>query len=286
MVRKASRHCLVILVACLALAPRVHAETPTERGAYLVNAVGACGNCHTQKGPQGDLPGHALAGGWVVEDNKAFRAVSANITPDIKTGIGGYSDAQLLKAIREGIRPDGSLIGPPMPFAQYRRMADADVLAIVAYLRTVPPIENAVEKSSYHIPLPPAYGPPVDPMEAPSSADPVAYGAYIAGPLGHCVECHTPMLPGGRRDQTKIGAGGQEFHGPWGASVAANITSSRESGLGRWTDDDIERAIRSGISRDGRALYPPMGFAYYKNIAAPDMTALIAYLRSLPAIER
>lgn len=282
-----SRGRLAVLVLCLTLvAVGAQAQTPAERGAYLVNAVGACGNCHTPKGPQGDLPGRALSGNWVVEDNAAFRAVSANITPDLKTGVGSWTDAQLVRAIREGIRPDGSLIGPPMPFGQYRRMADDDVFAIVAYLRTVPPVESVAEKSSYHIPLPPAYGPPIDFMAAPSRADPVAYGAYVAGPLGHCVECHTPMLPGGRRDVSRIGAGGQEFHGPWGGSVAANLTSSRESGLGAWSDAEIERAIRNGVSRTGRALFPPMGFAYYRNMSEPDMTALIAYLRSLPPVER
>jgi mono/diheme cytochrome c family protein len=279
-------HFAVLIVGLLLFGAGAQAQTPAERGAYLVNAVGACGNCHTPKGPQGDLPGLMLSGNWVVEDNPAFRAVSANITPDLKTGVGSWTDAQLVRAIREGIRPDGSLIGPPMPFAQYRRMADDDVFAIVAYLRTVPPVESAAEKSSYHIPLPPAYGPPIDYMAAPSRADAVAYGAYVAGPLGHCMECHTPMLPGGRRDVSRIGAGGQEFHGPWGGSVAANLTSSRESGLGAWSDAEIERAIRTGVSRNGRALFPPMGFAYYRNISETDMAALIAYLRSLPPVER
>lgn len=261
------------------------AETPVERGRYLVESIAGCGNCHTPKGPGGPLPGMALAGGWVVDDNKAFRAVAPNITPDPATGIGRWTDQEMVRAIREGMRPDGSVIGPPMPIALYRGMADADVGAIVAYLRTVPAVSNVAERSTYRIPLPAAYGPPVGAVAAPPREDSVRYGAYLAGPIGHCIECHTPMGPGGRRDMSKVGAGGAEFSGPWGISVAANITSGRDHGLGAWTDAEIERAVRQGVSRTGRALYPPMGFAYYAHISAADMTALIAYLRSIPAVE-
>jgi len=263
-------------------AQATQAKALAERGKYLVEGIAGCGNCHTPKGPNGPLPGMELAGNSVVEDGPAFRAVAANITPDKATGIGGWTDAQIARAIREGIRPDGTLIGPPMPIGLYRGMADADVNAIVAYLRTVPSVSNKSEKSAYHIPLPPNYGPPVGQIAAPPSIDRVAYGGYLASAIGHCVECHSPLLPGGRRDFSKIGAGGQAFNGPWGTSVAANITSSKARGLGDWSDADIERAIRQGISRDGHALQPPMGFAYYASISKPDMTALIAYLRTLP----
>ncbi|WP_431270721.1 c-type cytochrome [Dankookia sp. P2] len=262
------------------------AQTPLERGRYLVETIAACGNRHTPKGPNGPLPGKALAGNWVVEDVPPFRAVAPNITPDRTTGIGGWTDVQIARAIREGIRPDGSVIGPPMPIGLYRGLADDDLAAMVAYLRSVPAVAQVAEKSTYRIPLPTAYGPPVGQVAAPSRSDAVAYGAYLAGPVAHCIECHTPMFEGGRRDTTKVGAGGQAFAGPWGSAVAANITSSRTSGLGAWTDAEIERAIRTGVSRDGRRLHPPMAFAQYRDISAADMMALIAYLRSLPPVER
>jgi len=79
-----------------------------------------------------------------------------------------------------------------------------------------------------------------------------------------------------------LGAGGLQFHGSWGLSVAKNITSDPEQGLGKWTDTEIERAIRSGIDKDGHALKPPMGYGYYSKVSADDMAALIAWLRSLP----
>ena len=135
------------------------------------------------------------------------------------------------------------------------------------------------------IPLPPNYGPPIDkPVEAPPRSDTLAYGAYLAGPLGHCLECHTPPAADGRTLYDSLrGAGGRHFPGPWGLSVSKNITTDSEQGLGKWSDAEIERAIRKGIDRHGQPLKPPRGFAYYDRIAAEDMAALIAYLRSLPA---
>ena len=87
----------------------------------------------------------------------------------------------------------------------------------------------------------------------------------------------------GRADLKRVGAGGMTFNGPWGVSLAANLTPSREHGLGDWTDAQIERAIRSGVSADGHKLFPPMGYSFYRGMTADDMSALIAYLRSLPA---
>jgi mono/diheme cytochrome c family protein len=274
--------------ACLAAGSAI-AQTEVERGKYLVESIMGCGNCHTPVGPNGPILDKALSGGPPIGEGNAFTAIPSNITPDPGTGIGKWTDAEIKTAIRQGRRPlnsqNGStLIGPPMPFGQYRGIADADIDAVVAYLRTVPALKNAVAKSTYNIPLPPAWGPPIDkPVMASSASDKVAYGAYLAGPLGHCVECHTPMGPDHRQQfATLLGAGGMQFNGPWGLSVSKNITSDPEQGLGKWTDAEIERAIRTGIDKDGHPLKPPMGYGYYSKVSADDMAALIAWLRSLP----
>ena len=250
------------------------------RGRYLVELIAGCGNCHTPKGPQGDLPGMGLAGGMVF-DEQPFRAVASNITPDPQTGIGRWTDAQVARAIREGIRPDGRIIGPPMPMELYRGISDSDLAAMVAYLRSVPAVRNAVPASEYRMPLPPSYGPPVAHVPDPPANDPVARGAYLAGPIGHCIECHTPMTADGRRDWARTGAGGQSFDGPWGTSVARNITQDRDQGIGAWTDAQIVRAVTQGVSADGRPLFPPMGYGYYARVSPADMGDLLAYLRSL-----
>jgi mono/diheme cytochrome c family protein len=256
------------------------APEAVARGRALVEGIAGCGNCHTPNGPQGKVADKNLAGGFM-EENPAFRAVAANITPDRETGIGAWTDAEIARAIREGIRRDGRVMGPPMPFELYRKLSDADTAAIIAYLRSVPAVRNAAGQSTWKIPLPASYGPPVAGVQAPPRSDLVAYGAYLAGPVGHCTECHTPLGKGGR-DWTQTGKGGQPFPGPWGVSVARNITSSKEHGIGGWSDAEIERAVRRGISKDGRKMFPPMGYAYYAKIDAEDMKALIAYLRTIP----
>jgi mono/diheme cytochrome c family protein len=263
----------------VAAAGSASAETPLERGTYLTRGVVACGNCHTPKGPEGDIQSMELAGGFKI-DEPPFTVVTPNITPDEETGIGSWTDDEIITAIREGRRPDGSIIGPPMPIGFYRNMSDADAEAIVAYLRSVPPVKNEVtEKPEYRIPLPESYGPPVGEVATPPREDKLAYGKYLAD-IGHCMECHTPMGPAGMQDfENHFGAGGFEFHGPWGISVSANITPA---GIGHYSDEELKTIIQTGVRPNGSKLLPPMPVSYYANITAEDMDALVAYLRSLP----
>ena len=142
-----------------------------ERGRYLVEVLGACGNCHTPKGPQGDVPGKHLAGGFQLTDDLGTW-ITPNITPDPETGIGRWTDAEIIRAIREGKRPDGRTLGPPMPYNLYRRLADSDVKAMVAYLRTVTPVRQVVPPSQYKIPIPDSYGPPVGVVAEPRGRTP------------------------------------------------------------------------------------------------------------------
>lgn len=270
----------LVFLCAIALMPLPSAaETPLARGTYLVTGLAACGNCHTPQGPQGPIAGMELAGG-VQFDEDFGTAFSANITPDAETGIGKWTDAQIITAIREGKRPDGTTIGPPMPFQLYRHMADDDVKAIVAYLRTVKPVRNKAAKSRYKFPLPPAYGPPVTTVAAVPRTDKVAYGAYLSGPIAHCIECHsTPGKNGAPDVVNMVGAGGMAFHGPWGVTYGANITPN---GIGKWSDAEIKRAITTGVRPDGVRLRPPMPIAWYKNVADDDLNAIVAYLRTLP----
>ena len=262
-----------------AMAPATQAETLLERGEYLMKSVVACGNCHTPLGPQGEIAGMELAGRAPMEKVPAFTANAGNLTPDDETGLGKWTDEQIIAAIREGKRPDGSIIGPPMPIGLYRGLSDRDVRAIVAYLRALPPVKNAIPASTYKIPLPPAYGPPVTSVAEVPRDDKVAYGAYLAGPLGHCIECHTPMGPKGPDFRNALGAGGFEFHGPWGVSVSPNITPT---GLSEYSDDEIIGMISTGKRPDGSPMLPPMGYGYYANMTREDLEALVAYLRTLP----
>jgi len=279
-----------VVFGVAALAVPAFAQTRTdlvERGRYLVETIGVCGHCHTPQqvkdGRQVDLPGMHLAGGYGFDGPVLGRWVGANITSDPETGIGGWTEVQIATAIREGRRPNGSIIGPPMPFAHYRKISDADAAAMAAYLKAVPPVRNAVERSSYRIRLPADWGPPVSGVPGPPAGDPVARGTYLVE-VGHCMDCHTPnRAGGGGRDWSRTGAGGRPVTGLVGPVAASNITPHPERGLGRWTDEQIVRAITQGVSADGRRLSPSMPFASYARMAPRDLADLVAYLRSLPA---
>lgn len=268
---------LLVSVATLTAGSAL-AEPSLERGKYLVEGPSACGNCHTPKGPDGPLAGMDLAG-MMVEKNQHFTAIATNITPG--GPVGGWTDAELAKSIREGIRPDGSLIGPPMPMGLYRGLSDDDLMSIVIYLRQVPAVDNDPGASVYNIPLPPAYGPPITSVAAVPRGVTVAYGAYLAGPIAHCTECHTTFGPKGPMFGTHLGAGGFAFHGPWGTSIASNITPT---GLSGYSDAQLGAMIRKGVRPDGSAMMPPMPYPYLANMTDDDLAAMILYLRSLPPL--
>jgi mono/diheme cytochrome c family protein len=259
------------------------APSPAERGAYLVEGIAGCGNCHTPRTEDGEIDTDMiLAGGFVIEEPE-FTAYAPNITSDEATGIGSWTDEEIGRAIHEGVHPDGHILGPPMSFAFYRGISDNDIDAIVAYLRTVPAVSNEVPRSEFNIPLPEAWGPPMEPIADVSPADLVDYGAYLAGPIGHCTDCHTPLVEG-TPDMAQVGAGGNVYENPFGlelATFSSNITPHEEDGIGTWTDDEIKRAISEGVSQDGRELAPFMGFPFYANISDEDLDAIVAYLRSL-----
>lgn len=255
-----------------------------ERGTYLMTSIVACGNCHTPKRPDGRfVDGMELAGSFTIEE-PIFRAYSPNITPDVETGIGRWTDKEIIRAIREGIRPDGSIIGPPMPVLFYRNMSDRDVTALVAYLRTVKPVANVVPKSTYNIPLPPNWGPPVETVADVSRDHPAAYGYYVTNTLGHCMECHTPLSETGQLIWDREGEGGRVFENIFGLGVntiSSNVSSHKLAGIGAWSDKEVIKAFTEGVSRDGRKLAPAMAFANYENITEEDRDAIVSYLRTL-----
>jgi mono/diheme cytochrome c family protein len=255
-----------------------------KRGDYLVNTIMTCGNCHTPKGPNGDIAEKAFSGGlsW---DEPPFKVTAANITQDKETGIGSWSDADIKKALRTGLRPNGVPLAMVMPTDFYEIITERDLDAIVAYLRTLKPIKNKVADPVYKMPqIHHAFPGAEKPYTEAMMSDKVKKGFYLAT-IAHCMECHTPMGPHGRDFQTKLGTGGFKFPGPWGVSVSRNITQHKEKGIGAWTDAEIKRAITTGTSRDGSKLKPPMGFHYYAKVTDADLDAVIAYLRTVPPNE-
>jgi mono/diheme cytochrome c family protein len=271
---------IVSALLLLSTASLAFAEPSVERGEYLVRGPAGCGNCHTPQTPKGPDLSNEL-GGFLIAKEPAFVAWASNITPGGR--IANWSDDELAKAIREGIRPDGSVVGPPMPIGLYRGLSDDDLYSMVAFLRTVPASSIQTPASTYNFPLPPAYGPPVQTVSAPPRAVSVEYGAYLAGPVAHCIECHTPMSKAGPKLETHLGAGGFEFHGPWGSSVSANLTP-HEDGLADVTNAELKIMITDGIRPDGSKMMPPMGYHHYAAMTEDDLDAVILYLRQLPPL--
>jgi mono/diheme cytochrome c family protein len=259
------------------------AETPLERGAYLVEGIANCGNCHSPQEPSGAVPLTALSGGPAIT-TPVFAAFPPNITPDRQAGIGTWTEDQVVTALREGRTPDGRMLRPPMPVPFYRSMSDDDAHAIAAYVLSQPAVGGKTPPSQYKVPTPASYGPPVGHVAAPPRDDNIAYGAYL-GSMGHCLLCHTPIGSDGQRDYAhRSGAGGLVMEGNFNRVVTANITPDRETGLGRWTDAEVDYALTTGQRPDGRRLAAPMPVAYLVRLTPNDRAALIAWLRSLPPI--
>ncbi len=284
-------------VMVLAVANGARAESPAELGGYLVNTIMACGNCHSPRDAAGKtIADKALSGGSTFA-TPGFIATAPNITPDLETGIGSWSDAEIKRALVEGMRPDhGRLAGVPlaaiMPVNFYKGLLPDDLDAIVAYLHTVKPIRNEVPDPVYKAPVRRDSYPDAEAgFNKTMFVDPVSRGAYLVT-IGHCMECHATRSPQGVSDyKTGLGHGGRAFPPREGSpegtpgSIAANITPDPTAGIGTWTDQEITHAITHGIARDGHALKPPMAFAFYAGLKPADLTDVIAYLRTLPPLQ-
>jgi mono/diheme cytochrome c family protein len=285
--------CVLLLAAANGAKAAEKAESPTERGAYLVNTIMACGNCHTPRDGDGrPIAEKALSGGLTF-NTPAFVATAPNITPDKETGIGSWSDAEIKRALVEGSRPDhGRLAGVQlaaiMPANFYKALLPDDLDAVIAYLRSVTPIRNEVADPVYKVPVRRDPYPDADTgFSKATLADPVRRGAYLVT-IGHCMECHSAWSRGVSDFKTGLGRGGRAFPLREGApdagpgSIAANITSHPTAGIGGWTDAEIIRAVTQGVGRDGRTLKPPMAYGYYEALKPADLADSVAYLRTVP----
>lgn len=289
---------LIPLCFTLIALPVTEAAQPkslVEHGRYLAGSILACGNCHTPKSPRGNpINEKDLSGAGTSFTTPAFDATSSNITADRKTGIGSWTEAEIRRALTEGMRPNhGRLANVPlaavMPVSFFKALLPRDLDAVVAYLKTVKPVRSEIAVPLYKMPVHHEPYPDAEKGFTESMmAEPVKRGAYLVT-IGHCMECHSPFDKG-RPDYSRLGKGGRKFSpslvqgfpSAWKGSVAPNITSHPTSGIGAWTDAEIKRAITKGISRNGRKLQPPMGFEYYNRMTEADLSAIVSYLRTVP----
>jgi mono/diheme cytochrome c family protein len=221
------------LFGCVGLLAALHAttamaQTPIERGHYLVDTIMTCHNCHTPMGPNGPQFDKALSGGLRF-DEPPFDVTASNITPDAETGIGKWGAADVKKALLEGVRPTGHHLAEVMPTGFYKILTPGDLDSIVAYLHSLPPVSNKVRDPVYKMNIPHQIFPGAEqPMSEADLNDKVKRGFYLAT-IGHCMECHTPFGPPGTGVdfQNSLGKGGREFPGPWGASTSRTSPRAR-----------------------------------------------------------
>jgi len=272
-----------------------HGEDPTgvpaelkgasliERGQYLARAAD-CAACHTAEG------GEPFAGGraFVLPFGTLY---STNITPDKETGIGGYTDANFLDAVHKGVAPGNEKLYPAMPFTSYTYMSDADVGAIKAYLFSLKPVHAPDRENSLSFPFNQRslmgiwallFNPDKRFEPRPGRDPQWNRGAYLVEAMEHCGECHTPRNLLQALDER------QKFSGTVQAGWRAyNITSDPKTGIGAWSEADLAHYLAMGHA-DGRGTATgPMGEAVdhsLRYLTQSDITAMVAYLRSVPGI--
>jgi len=279
-----ARRVAAVVAAAFALngptGPASAAGPTTElvaRGKYVFATAGGCA-CHTPPDAVG------LNAGGMKFDLFIGVVYSRNITPDPETGIGAWTDAQVTNAIRRGERPDRSKLFPIHPYKYLGNIADDEIEALVAYLKSVTPIKSSVPAQSLKIPVPSLTIPAASKV---APRDGLARGAYLAGGAGHCTECHTPRRFDFSPDDAKFLAGGP---GPQ-RSRAANITPHGETGIGRWTETQIARFLRTGVKPSGQEASSLMKTvitgtsAGFKDLTEADAAAIARYLKTVPAIE-
>jgi len=280
------RHSILALAACLLLAPAFPAaaqEGDAKRGEYLMKA-GGCLACHTEE-KDGATP---FAGGRGLK-TPFGTFYGPNITPDAKAGIGNWSEADFVRAMRTGISPSGGAYYPAFPYPSYTKMSDADLKDLWAYLRSLPPSSTASKPHDLGFPFNMRLGNRVWQLlffkPGPMAPDPkqtaqVNRGAYVVQALSHCGECHTPRNFMGGPKTDRFLAGGK---GPEGKGIP-NITPTR---LKSWSDKDLKDFLTSGITSDGDVTGDAMGEVIKNTITQltpEDLDAMVAYLRTVPAL--
>lgn len=249
-------------------------QTPTgdpTRGAYIFNVAAGCG-CHiTDAG--------FLAGGQEFDLGPAGKVYSRNITSDPDTGIGKWTEAEIVTAVRTGKTPSGEQLFPVMPYHTFSGMADQDAYDLAAFIKTVPAVKNVVEKDELNFPVPP-FSPPAAPATAPTGG--VARGEYLVEAIADCTGCHTPSDAQGNPDMAKYLAGG-----PVEGQISANLTSDKETGLGNWTAEQIAKVLKDGHRPDGSAVMGLMAQVVeggFSKLTDADRLAIASYIKTVPAV--
>lgn len=295
------------LVACspkLRTAPELKApqdEATIARGDYLVHNVLGCAECHSPRNFEAPgsplIEGQEFSGGLkVTEEDIAFgdnfpgTLQAPNISQDPDDGIGAWSDGEIARAVREGVSRDGHALFPLMPYPNLRVLSDEDTLAVVAYLRTVPPRKGKTASRDLNFPLNLIVNTIPAPLEAPVSSpgtDAVSRGAYLVTVAG-CQDCHSPQDKGEPIKGEAFSGGSiyKMISSHPGLHVPSNITPDAETGIGNVTEDQFVEMLREGKGKDGRPLDSFMPWLFYGKMTDADLKAIYAYLRTVAPVRK
>ena len=264
-----------------------------ERGEYLVNHVNLCFDCHSTVNADmfsfPVVPGTEGMGGRTLEEG-ALTVHMPNITP---AALKDWTDGEIARAITEGIDKDDQPLAPMMPYTEYKYLAKEDVYAIVAYLRTIPAIENEVPDTELPFPLTiifPTIPDSATPMALPDSSDPLATGEYLVRVAG-CFFCHTPFKDGQYPEGTEF-SGGHEFaDARFGVARSANITPDMETGIGSWTKEMFIERFKAYADSTGRNIpargengQTAMPWTILAGMKEQDLDAIYEYLRTVKPV--
>ena len=282
---------VAFLVLAAALPAAAQSREQIARGKYIFGAAAGCG-CHT-------LPkGGALNAGGRKYDGPFGTVYASNITPDPSNGIGKWTDAQVVTAIRSGRRPNGERLIPVHPYTVFNGMAEQDLQDVVAYLRSVPPVNQPVPAKKITVPMfesvfLPAWLATFAPRETPPPSAPtsgVGRGEYLTRAVTHCGECHTPRTMTMATDNSRYLSGAAKGKGPEGSAVP-NITPDRETGIANWSEEQIADYLETGNRPDGDVAGGLMAeviqgsSAGYKDLTKADRLAIAKYLKSISPIK-
>ncbi|HLK28441.1 MAG TPA: hypothetical protein VKT28_07660 [Puia sp.] len=263
-----------------------------ERGRYLANSVTICMDCHSTRdwskfaGPLTE--GTLGKGGERFDQKVGFPGVyySKNITP---AGIKRYTDGELFRLITTGVTKEGRAMFPLMPYQHYGKMDPEDIKCIIAYIRTLAPIENAVTESVSDFPMNfiiNTIPSKAEPGKLPAKSDTLAYAKYMVN-ASACIECHT-QVDKGRIIPDLAFSGGREFRFPDGSVVrSANITPDKETGIGSWTEDIFIARFKTyaDSSYKPQTVSPGqfnsvMPWNMYARMNKEDLAAIYTYLKN------
>jgi mono/diheme cytochrome c family protein len=276
-----------LLLALLAPLSAMADSDAIKRGVYLF-AVAGCASCHTDIAHKGA----PLAGGRPLKTPFGI-FYGPNITRDTTYGIGAWSDADFIRALREGLRPDGAHLFPTFPFTSFTQISDSDLLDLKAYIFSLPPVAQPNRAHDVSFPFSwrwlQVFWRWLNFTPGPFKPDPTKSadwnrGAYLVQALAHCGECHTPRdVTGGLK--TSLAFSGTT-NGPDGQKVA-NITSDKATGIGNWSHGQLVHFLRSGLLPDGDVVGSLMAEVVQHSTSKmtdSDRDAVATYLQSLPPI--